>query len=183
MCRSLCRATTRQDMSIAMISTQMSDSIMYQLFGFKKKRINLLEFLRPHTSCVTTGQTKVYELLANSSPASRNFLVSFPMVLTFAMSWFAEMRRRHLQISVGIVDASELRLQQLSCSFVIIELKSSTLSWPTSRRSLTVAYLCVAGAFGRCVSHLRTSIREDPSSRVYFAVVMCQLMCRRGPTI
>ena len=77
---------------------------MYELFGFKKKRVNLLELLQPKESCITKAQVTLYELLVDFHTAATAWLPVSACGASFGDSLLRrDARAQLLQVSAGIV--------------------------------------------------------------------------------
>jgi hypothetical protein len=122
LCKALCKPSVPLDIGMGMMSTAAIDNIMYALFGFKRCRVSILDLMKPQTSVITKAQVSICDLLHSWLPSETNSW--FPIALlgaNFADSATrVKARAQALQMSCGIFDAFEMRMQFPPYSLVVL---------------------------------------------------------------
>lgn len=121
-CKVLCKDSAALKMAMGMTTTSPADQVMYSVFGFNRKRSNILDLMRPGASPITKAQERAFELLATWLPDDDNMWATLAAVgADFALAATRmQARAQALQMSAGILDAFELQMCRPPYSLVVL---------------------------------------------------------------
>mmetsp|Transcript_117353 Transcript_117353/g.373924 ORF Transcript_117353/g.373924 Transcript_117353/m.373924 type:complete len:262 (+) Transcript_117353:1567-2352(+) len=110
------------DMGMGIVSTVAIDNLMYSIFGFNRTRASILDLMRPRTPIITKSQARLHDLLQAWEPAEDNMWFPWALLGTdFGDAGIRVKARAHaLQMTVGIFDVFEMRMQLPAYSLVVL---------------------------------------------------------------